>query len=229
MKLLRSGCSKRNSENPPVVERLGAVAVQPAIWRSADGDVEPLGRKKRDPVRKLLILPIFLVMAAYAGWPAWSAWQLRSAIKARNLPGIESRVDWPTLRSNLKQAIAVYLEDESPGDGVLSNLRRMLVPFAAGQMVEIAVTPRTLALVLAGDLAGSATKSNTANGSESDAAVDVIDDQLSLRRLRWASFETPTRFRIEATAQRDPTKRVVSILALEGASWKLVDVYYRTP
>jgi hypothetical protein len=229
MKLLRSGCSKRNSANPPVVERLGAVAVQPAIWRSADGDVEPLGRKKRDPVRKLLILPIFLVMAAYAGWPAWSAWQLRSAIKARNLTGIESRVDWPTLRSNLKQAIAVYLEDESPGDGVLSNLKRMLVPFAAGQMVEIAVTPRTLALVLAGDLAGSATKSNTANGSENDAAVDVINDQLSLRRLRWASFETPTRFRIEATAQRDPTKRVVSILALEGASWKLVDVYYRTP
>jgi hypothetical protein len=180
-------------------------------------------------VRKLLILPIFLVMASYAGWPAWSAWQLRAAIKARDLTGIENRVDWPTLRSNLKQTIGVYLEDVSPGDGVLSNVKRMLVPFAAGQMVEIAVTPRTLALVLAGDLAGSATKSNAAHGVDSDAALDVISDQLSLRRLRWAFFETPTRFRIEATAQRDPTKRVVSILALEGAGWKLIDVYYRTP
>src|SRR5262249_15559120 len=162
---------------------------------------------------------IVLVTVAYAGWPGWSAWQLRSAIKARDLTGIESRVDWPTLRSNLKQTIAVYLENESPGDGVLSNVKRMLVPFAAGQMIEIAVTPRTLALVLAGDLAGNATKSNTTNGVESDVAVDVIGDQLSLRRLRWAFFETPTRFRIEATAQSDPTKRVVSILALGGGSW----------
>jgi hypothetical protein len=32
----------------------------------------------------------------------------------RDLGGIESRVDWPTLRSNLKQTFAVYLEDKSP-------------------------------------------------------------------------------------------------------------------
>ena len=180
-------------------------------------------------MRKLRILPIFLVMVSYAAWPTWSAWQLRAAIKARDLAGIENRVDWPTLRSNLKQTIAVYLEDGSPGTGVFSNVKRMLVPLAAGQMVEIAVTPRTLALVLAGDLAGGATKPTTPSGVESDGAVDAVSDQLALRRLRWAFFETPTRFRIEATAQTDPTKRVVSVLALQGASWKLVDVSYRTP
>jgi hypothetical protein len=125
--------------------------------------------------------------------------------------------------------IAIYLEGESPDGGVFSNVKRMLVPFAASQMVEIAVTPRTLALVLAGNLAGSATTHNTANGDDSDAAVDALSDQLSLRRLRWAFFETPSRFRIEATAQTDPTKRVVSIVALQGGTWKLVDVYFRTP
>ena len=180
-------------------------------------------------MRKLLILPILLAMVSYAAWPISSAWQLRAAIKARDLAGIESRVDWPTLRSNLKQTIAVYLEDESPAGGMFSNVKRVLVPFAASQMVEIAVTPRTLALVLAGDLAGSATKPNTPGGIESDAAVDAISDQLSLQRLRWAFFETPTRFRIEAVAQTDPTKRVVSVLGLQDGSWKLVDVYYRTP
>jgi len=185
--------------------------------------------KQESSVRKLRILPIFLVMVSYAAWPAWSAWQLRAAIKARDLAGIENRVDWPTLRSNLKQTIAVYLEDGSPGTGVFSNVKRMLVPLAASQMVEIAVTPRTLALVLAGDLAGSTTKPSTPSGGKSDTAVDAVNDQLSLRRLRWAFFETPTRFRIEATAQTDPTKRVVSVLALQGGSWKLVDVYYRTP
>jgi len=180
-------------------------------------------------VRKLIILPIVLAIVSYAAWPLWSAWQLRAAIKARDLAGIESRVDWPTLRSNLKQRVAVYLQDESPDGGVLSTVKRMLVPFAASQMVEITVTPRTLALVLAGGLAGSATKPNAPSGAESDAAVDAINDQLSLQRLRWAFFETPSRFRIEVTAQTDPTKRLVSVLAVQDGSWKLVDVYYRTP
>jgi len=83
--------------------------------------------------------------------------------------------------------------------------------------------------VLAGDLAGCATKPTTPSGVESDGAVDAVSDQLALRRLRWAFFESPTRFRIEATAQTDPTKRVVSVLALQGGSWKLVEVSYRTP
>jgi hypothetical protein len=47
--------------------------------------------------------------------------------------------------------------------------------------------------------------------------------------VRWAFFETPTRYRIEAVARNDPTQRLVFILALQGASWKLVDVYYRSP
>jgi hypothetical protein len=167
-------------------------------------------------------------MVAYASWPYWSALQLRAAIMARDLGGIERRVDWPTLRSNLKQKIAVYLEDESNG-GILSTVKRMLVPFAANQMVEFAVTPRTLAFVLAGGLAAGATTAKAASDVESVATVDAVSDQLSLRRLRWAFFETPTSFRFEATAQTDPTKRIVSIFALHGGSWKLTDVYYRTP
>jgi hypothetical protein len=52
---------------------------------------------------------------------------------------------------------------------------------------------------------------------------------LSPRRLRWAFFEAPTRFRIEVADRTEPGKRVVSIFALQGTSWKLVDVFYRTP
>ena len=180
-------------------------------------------------MRKLLILPIVLGIVSYAAWPAWSAWQLRAAIKARDLAGIESRVDWTILRGNLKQKFAVYLEDEKPDGGMLNTVKRMLVPIAASQVIEMAVTPRTLALVLAGDLAAGATKPIASSGVERDAAVDAISDQLSLRRLRWVFFETPTRFRIEVAAQTDPTKRVVSVFAMQGGSWKLVDVYYRTP
>jgi hypothetical protein len=47
------------------------------------------------------------------------------------------------------------------------------------------------------------------------------------RRLRWAFFETPTRFRLEAIHPRLPGQRIVATLALTGGSWKLVDVQTR--
>jgi Protein of unknown function (DUF2939) len=184
-------------------------------------------------MRKLLILPILLVIVlAYAAWPVWSAWQLRSAVKARDLPGIEVRVDWPTLRANLKQTIAANLKDESrsPDAGAVSKaLKRTLGPFVAGRVIEAAVTPRTLAYVLAGRLAASEIKRDVPEAAESDAEAAAISDPLSPRRLRWAFFETPTRFRIEVADRTEPGKRVVSVFALQGVSWKLVDVYYRTP
>jgi len=161
----------------------------------------------------------------------WSAWQLRAAVKARDLAAIESCVDWPTLRSNLKQTIAANLKDESrsPDAGAVSKaLKRTLGPFVAGRMIEIAVTPRTLALVLAGRLADRENKRDAPGAVESDADVEAGSDPLSPRRLRWAFFETPTRFRIEVADRAEPAKRVVSVLALQGVRWKLIDVYYRT-
>jgi Protein of unknown function (DUF2939) len=172
-------------------------------------------------VRKLLILPFLLATLFLASWPLWSAAQLRAVIKARDLGGIESRVDWPSLRENLTRSLGRHLK-ESPDDGIVSALKRTLGPIVAGQMVDLAVTPRTLALVLA--TLGTKTGSETAEKDDED----FVSDQLSPRRVRWAFFETPTRYRIEAVARNDPTQRLVFILALQGASWKLVDVYYRS-
>jgi hypothetical protein len=173
-------------------------------------------------VRKLLILPFLLATLFLASWPLWSAAQLRAAIKARDLGGIESRVDWPSLRENLTRSLGRHLKESSDG-GIVSALKRTLGPIVAGQMVDLAVTPRTLALVLA--TLGTKTGSETAEKDDED----FVSDQLSPRRVRWAFFETPTRYRIEAIARNDPTQRLVFILALQGASWKLVDVYYRSP
>jgi hypothetical protein len=182
-------------------------------------------------MRRLLILPFLFAALTYSAWPVWSAWQLRAAVKARDLAGIESRVDWPTLRSNLKQTIAANLKDESRSSdaGVVRKaLKRTLGPFVADRMVDVAATPRTLAFVLAGRLASGARRDSPAS-AEGDAEADAVGDPLSPRRLRWAFFETPTRFRIEIADRTEPAKRVVSVLALQSVSWKLVDVYYRTP
>ncbi|KAB2910348.1 MAG: DUF2939 domain-containing protein [Hyphomicrobiaceae bacterium] len=192
-------------------------------------------------MRKLLILPA-LVIAAYAAWPVAAAWQLRTAVKARDHATVESRVDWVTLRANLKQTVRANLTDESksPEAGFFTRaLKRTVGPVVADRVIDAAVTPRTLASVMAGRSlldetgltrkgGGNAPTPAPAPTSTSDADGDPADDPLAPRRLRWAFFESPTRFRIEAVDRRLPGKRVVSILALQGLSWKLVDVYYVT-
>ena len=186
-------------------------------------------------MRKLLILPPLLIVVAYLAWPAIAAWQLRSALKARDHAAIENRVDWGTLRANLKQTVSLNLANESRNRdaGFLTKaLKRSLGPLVAAKMVDMAVTPRTLASVLAGrslldefGLTGTRSGETPQNAIERDAEADP----LAPRRLRWAFLESPTRFRIETADPKLPGKRVVSILALQGLSWRLVDVYYRTP
>jgi hypothetical protein len=181
-----------------------------------------------------VILPI-LLLVAYAAWPAAAAWQLRTAVKARDLAGIESRVDWPTLRANIKQTVDANLTDESRNEGsgtFTKALKRALGPMVTDRIIDAAVTPRTLASVLAGrNLLDEIGLTGTRKGEtpESMPERDAEADPLAPRRLRWAFFESPTRFRIESADPRLPGKRVVPILALQGLSWRLVDVYYRTP
>ena len=42
-----------------------------------------------------------------------AAWQLRVAVKANDIATIEGKVDWATLRANLKQTIGSNLKDKS--------------------------------------------------------------------------------------------------------------------
>jgi hypothetical protein len=179
-------------------------------------------------MRKLVILAIVLALA-YLAWPAWSAWQLRAAIKARDLAAIERKVDWPLLRSNLKRTLGTSLSNGSSPDAgrLLEALKRGLGGIVADTVVDVAVTPRTLPHLLAGRIVLREIARDLP-GAEPDKqqADDSASDPLSLNRLRWAFFESPTRFRIEMADPDAPQRRVVSVLALEGLAWRLVDVSY---
>lgn len=187
-------------------------------------------------MRKLLIIPVLLLPLGYAAWPAWSAWQLRAAVKSRDLPGIERKVDWPTLRANLKRTIGDNLRDDSrsPDAGAVGKaIKRTLGPMVADRLIDAAVTPRNLARVLAGramlqEGKRDASREAAATEKPNEAEEIAASDPLAPRRLRWAFFESPTRFRIEVADRQDANRRIVSVFALQGFDWKLVEVYYRT-
>jgi hypothetical protein len=186
-------------------------------------------------MRKLLIVPLVLPLA-FLAWPLAAAWQLRVAVKSGDTAAIEAKVDWTTLRANLKQTVGGNLKEKSanPENGLIKRvLIGTFAPAAAGAVIDFTVTPLTLGKVLAGrsllDDLGMTRQGGAVAATDADPADDPAADPLAPRRLRWAFFESPTRFRIEAVDKKMPGKRVVSILALQGVRWKLVDVYYVTP
>jgi hypothetical protein len=172
-------------------------------------------------------------MLAYLAWPLAVAWQLRVAVKANDVATIESKVDWTTLRANLKQTVGSNLKEKStdPQRGLVTRvLIGTLGPAAAGAVIDFTVTPLTLGKVLAGrslldDLGMTRQRDAGASSAEDNPADNPAADPLAPRRLR----ESPTRFKLESIDPKMPGKRVVSILALQGVRWKLIDVYYVTP
>lgn len=180
-----------------------------------------------------------LLALTFLAWPLWSGWQLRQAMRARDVASLQSRVDWPTLRTNLKPRLAAAIEDSAKDSGGVSGyLKRMIGGAVADKGVDLFVTPQNLSRILAGREFVTARMKRTADQVPPSPQTkqgppqqtkplddpEEPDDPMPPRRLKWAFFDSPTRFRYEATHPRLPNGRVVAHLALQGVSWKLVDV-----
>jgi hypothetical protein len=161
-------------------------------------------------------------------WPLWSAYQLRQGVRTGDATILAARVDFPQLRGNLKSTIGSNLKTDESSGWLRRKATQTLGPFLAARSIDVMVTPTLLAFFLKHHM--SASEPDKKQGSPTDQSASLEDpDPLSPRRLRWAFFESPTRFRIE-TADRDkPGRRLVAILSWQGVSWRLTNAFYVTP
>lgn len=140
------------------------------------------------------------------------------------------------MKPRLVQAVR---ENAEASTGLSGVLKRAVGETVAGKGVDWFVTPKNLSRLLAGrefyarriqkaaPVDGAAPPPAGDDTGNDPATVDPEDpeDPMPPRRLRWAFFESPMRFRIEATHPRIANARIVSILGQQGLSWKLIDVY----
>jgi hypothetical protein len=187
-------------------------------------------------MRKLLIAPLVL-MLAYLAWPLAAAWQLRVAVKASDVPAIESKVDWTTLRANLKQTVGSNLKEKST-DRQRGLVTRVLIgtlgPAAAGAVIDITVTPV--------DARQGAGRAQPARRSRHDAAARgqrvVSRGEPCGRPRRRSAGATPSA--LGRSSKAPPASSWIDRSQVarqargqhprpQGVRWKLVDVYYVTP
>ncbi len=181
-------------------------------------------------------LGAFAIALLYLAWPLYATWQLRQAVKTRDIQALETRVDWPVLRANLKPKVLQAVRDNAEATtGFTGVLKRAVGEKIADKGIDWIVTPNNLSRILAGrefyakriqKTQPGAPPPQPSPGANNPAGGDLEDpeDPLPPRRIRWAFFESPTRFRIEASHPRIANARMVTILAQQGWGWKLIDV-----
>lgn len=169
---------------------------------------------------RLLFGLLVLAATAHLGFALFGAYQLRQAVVNKDAAELERRVDWNALRAQLKNRLKLVVGEESRKFGAAGQvIGNAMQGSLADKTIDALVSPAWLVRALRGrELIPMGSGGSTTGERDDDS------DPLPPRRLRWAFFESPTRFRIEAVHPRLEGSRIVAILALEGTIWKLVDV-----
>ena len=178
----------------------------------------------------LLIAAILLLGTAVMAWPLLSALQLRQALRSGDAARIEPCVDWPTLRTNLKATIRGNAAAASGGGWFWRKVKERAIPALADRAVDTAVTPDRLAWFLRRrmQVQGDPTPRAPPPQPDADPDGDEIDRITSPRRLKWAFFDGPSRFRIEISDPTRGDRRMVALFDLQGWRWRLTNVFYDT-
>ncbi|MDR7098747.1 hypothetical protein J2X04_001094 [Lysobacter niabensis] len=174
-------------------------------------------------MKKWPILVVIILMAI-AGWiaagPFLTIHAIRSAIQEQNAAKLSQYVDFPALRTSLRQQVDDYVVRRAGPDMQASLFGAVALQLASGAtdgIVDALATPAGLAAVMEGRnfwhrLSGQR------RGEDSLATTAPRDP---LEGARYA-FESPSRF--TATVKNADGDPVVFVLARRGFSWRVTEV-----
>jgi Protein of unknown function (DUF2939) len=88
-------------------------------------------------MKRLIALAVLLLVGFYVAWPAWSGYQIHKSIGAKNTGLLESKIDFPSVRTSLRPVVAAKITDGlekfqaqagPAGAMILSQLKGDMVP-----------------------------------------------------------------------------------------------------
>jgi Protein of unknown function (DUF2939) len=164
-------------------------------------------------MRKWLIGAI-LVVAAYSGYPYLTLYWIDHALLTDDQSALESLVDWPSVRQQLKAEVKLALIEAAQNQvgkdsfaGVFSGaLTALLVPTLVDSAVEERVTPEKVL--------------------NSEVVVKHRQEQKSFADfVTYAFFASPTEFRIDLKDPKDAdSPTITALMRLSGLRWRVVAI-----
>jgi hypothetical protein len=183
----------------------------------------------------LLVLVAGTVLAVgYVAYPVLTVWSIREAIRTGNSDYIEAKLDWPTVRSTLRDSMLEYAIGPTPAAapgspppkvGFWQRIKNGLSRRAVDKMVESYVTPEGLPQLF------GARQFYRENVSGEQAALDSTPWHERAgsfwSRIKRAEFLSPTIFEIEMADRHDPSRHYIGLLRLRTFEWRLVELRVR--
>ena len=171
----------------------------------------------------------------YVAYPLLTVWSIREAIRTGDSSYIESKLEWPTVRTSLRESMLEYAigptpvaapGSPAPKVGFWQRIKNGLSRRAVDNMVDSYVTPEGLPQLF------GARQFYRENISAEQAALDAMPwHERAGRfwsRIKRAEFHSPTMFEIEMADRHDPSRRYIGLLKLRSFQWKLVELRIRS-
>lgn len=158
-----------------------------------------------------------LFLALYFGSPYWAVHKFQAAIQSGDADALETRVDFPVVRENLKSQLTAklveeYSNDPEMADNPFAGLGMLMAPSVVNSMVDAFVTPDGLARLV-----------KTGNANIKSASNTVVTEQPKPD----ASYDYSglDRFRVTLHAKDQTDAKVGLLLERRGLfSWKMIRV-----
>jgi Protein of unknown function (DUF2939) len=104
-------------------------------------------------MKRLIALSIILLAGFYVAWPAWSGYQIHKSIGAKNTGLLESKIDFPSVRTSLRPVVSAKISEGlekfqaqagPAGAMILSQLKGDIVPKIVETTLGSLVTSETV-------------------------------------------------------------------------------------
>lgn len=174
-------------------------------------------------MKKWLAL-VIVVLVLLAGWiaagPFLAINGIRQAVKAQDAAALSEYIDFPAVRTSLKQQVDDYVVRRAGADlqsSLLGSIALQLASGATDGIVDMMATPAGLAAVMEGRNFWHRVSGQ--RSSENPYATAPARDPLEGAKYR---YESP--FRFTATLDNADGEPVVFVLTRNGFAWKVTEV-----
>lgn len=168
-------------------------------------------------------LPIFsLALCVAAAWlyftPYMAVNKLQAAAERGDTQAMNEMVDFPALRTSIRTEIqSATARGIQKDGGVFAALGAAAAGFVVGPVVDAAVTPEGISMLMKGRSPGD-------DGDDSAEDGEKWRDDVKIQR-RW---EAADRFVVQYRDRQSGDERISLVMRRDGVRWKLTGIRFPT-